>query len=155
MMTVARKLTAVVLVAVLVPAGVRPEDQKSGETLTFEQAFHMTHRYAESKLGAEKVKKLQAALEDVNAVLSYKKPIHARLGDGPYFFDGGTLPYEGDGYSLDVLKSRNWFGKDDQTVRGYMYGPILNLKRELGGGNDPQISRVTFYPDKLLKELLK
>jgi hypothetical protein len=140
-----------------VPPTDKPAEAKA-ETVTFEDLFHLTVRDAERALGAARAKKMQAALEDFNAVLAYKRPVHAKLGPGPFFKDGGTLTYEGNGYDLTVIKSLFSFDKKNEgegEVNGYTYGPTLLFKESFGLGNMSRVSRVSFYPAEVLEKALK
>ena len=105
----------------------------------------------------EKVLKLKKALDDFNAALAYKKPVHAKEETGPQIRDGGTRTYYGDGYELTISKSLFSIGADDKGlgVEGYMYGPTLTFKRELGVGNLDRVSRVSFYPRDTLSKFMK
>jgi hypothetical protein len=123
------------------------------ETTTFEDLFHLTAEDAERALGKAKVAKLRAALEDFNSALAFKRPTHAKLGPGPYLTDGGTLAFEGDGYSLTILKSLSSLGDAEKAaVDGYIYGPMLRLKPELSGGNTSALSHLRFYPRDVLEK---
>jgi hypothetical protein len=132
----------------------RLDEPRKVEQLSFDDLFHVNAEEAERILGALVIKKLRAALEDFNAVLAYKKPIHARLGKGPFLRDGGTLPYDGDGYKLTVVKSLFSLGKGNKDIDGYTYGPDLEL-RDIGIGNLSQVSRISFFPANVLKKLLE
>lgn len=132
----------------------RLDEPRKVDQVSFDELFHVTSEDAERILGAGVVKRLRAALEDFNAVLAYRKPIHAKLGKGPFLRDGGTLPYDGDGYKLTVVKSLFSLGKGDKEIDGYTYGPDLEL-RDFGVGNLSQVSRISFYPANVLKKLLE
>lgn len=80
--------------------------------------------------------------EDFNAVISGRKPVHARLDTKtPVPADGGTTFYLGDGYQLTIEQSLCTIG----GVNGLLYGPVITLSSQLANGNDNQISHVTFY----------
>ena len=128
----------------------------SSADVTLQDLIHLDAQSAARLLGPECFGKLQAAVEDVNAVLAFKRPTHAKLdAQAPLPADGGTTFYKGDGYSLTIVKSLFSFtGADGKAVHGYMYGPALALEDDLGVGNGVSISRVSFYPADKLHELL-
>jgi hypothetical protein len=138
----------------IMPAAAAPPSESPAtpkvESVSFEDAFHLTPEQAEKALGAAKLKVWRAALEDFNAALAYKPPAHATWKET--LKDGGTTKYAADGYELIVVKGLSGFGQGKEAVDGFMYGPVLFLK-ETGGG--PQISRVSFYPKDVLEKLLK
>ena len=124
--------------------------------VTFDDLFHIPLPGAERSLGAERLKVLQAALEDFNAALNFKAPVHAAPDkDAAVPADGGTSYYKARGYRITIMKSLFSMGDGQQTVHGYMYGPVLTLGPQLGVGNSDSISRVSFYPIATLNKLLK
>ena len=127
-----------------------------GADVTFDDLFHIPLAGAERSLGAERLMRLQAALEDFNAALNYKAPVHAAFDkDAAVPADGGTSYYKARGYRITIMKSLFSMGDGQDTVHGYMYGPVLTLGPELGIGNSDSISRVSFYPLDTLNKLLK
>ena len=137
--------------------------------VTFEEVFHLDIKAAERALGAERFKRLQNALDDFNAILDFKRPVHAqRDKNAAVPGDGGTHYYQGQGYRVTLMHSsfslgrpHNIFGSSpadraaqDAAVNGFMYGPVLSLGDEFGFGFK-DISRVSFFPGTTLKERLK
>lgn len=88
------RLTAAIVAVVILSMPVRSQEPRKAESLTLDEAFHMRPRYAESVFGSEPTKKLQDALEDFNAVLSYRKPVNAKLAKGSYLTDGAWSPID-------------------------------------------------------------
>jgi len=120
--------------------------------VTFEDLFHMTPTAAERALGAQRLKMLQAAADDFNAVLNFKQPVHAQIDKkAPLPADGGTTFYKCAGHDLTVMKSLFSMGE----LHGYMYGPVLKLKSKIGDGNSCTISRISFYSIETLNLLMK
>ena len=93
--------------------------------------------------------RLAKAAEDFEAARAGLFPIHAR--EGAALLDGGTSTWQGDGYTLTVMKSLTTVG----DVHGYMYGPVLQLDYPLAHGNTTQISHVRFYSSAELARVLK
>ena len=135
---------------------------------TFADLFHLTPAEAERSSGSERVKMLQAAVEDYNAVLNFKRPIHlvtkTKIVDGrsvetneiQFINDGGTKIYEGHGYHLMVVKRFFELGGASKTgIRGYMYGPVITFDDKPELGDLKNISSVSFYPVDKLDQLLK
>jgi hypothetical protein len=93
--------------------------------------------------------RLAQAAEDFEAARAGLYPIHAKEGEA--FLDGGTSTWQGDGYTLTLMKSLTTVG----DVHGYMYGPVLKLDYPLAHGNTTQISHVWFYAGAELDRILK
>jgi hypothetical protein len=137
----------------LTPNGLRAD-------VTMTELFHEDEKRIELALGAERFKRLQEAVEDFNAVLNFKRPIHAKVDkDAAVPADGGTHYYVGNGYRLTWVQS--WFelrnGADanqsrNSALSGFMFGPILKLE---GFGGLGEVSSVSFYPSEKLAKLLK
>jgi hypothetical protein len=86
---------------------------------------------------------LREASEDFCAVVSGKKPVHAKFdttADLPS--DGGTLFYIGHKYKLTVLNSLSGFG----TFHGTAHGPIITFDEPFAQGNTNVISSIRVYP---------
>ena len=135
--------------------------------VTFDDLFHLSPAEAEKSLGSERVKTLQTAVEDYNAVLNFKRPdhlvTHTQVVEGRSMevnkirlaSDGGTATYEGHGYHLTVVHCiYDLRGSSETGVRGYMYGPVLTFD-DTDLGSLYQISSVSFYPADKLARLLK
>jgi hypothetical protein len=143
-------MKTLLLVLILMPGA------SSRADVTFDDLFHIPLAEAGRTLGAERLKMLQSALEDFNAVLNFKAPVHAASDkSAPTPADGGTSFYKAPGYRITITKSLFSLGKGQQTVHGYMYGPVLTFGPEVGAGNFDQISRISFYPLATLNKLLK
>jgi hypothetical protein len=102
-----------------------------------------------SQFAAATRDRLQRATEDFEAARAGLYPIHAK--EGAAFLDGGTSTWEGEGYTLTLLKSLTTVGE----VPGYMYGPVLQLDYPLAHGNTTQISHVRFYSGAELERVLR
>ena len=124
--------------------------------VTFDDLFHIAPAAAERALGIQRLKMVEAALEDFNAVLNFKPPVHAIVDQAaPLPADGGTTYYRGVGYRITISQSLfSMSGQGENRIDGYLYGPELALGHELGLGNSDTISRVSFYPLKTLNDLL-
>ncbi len=104
---------------------------------------------AASQFDAALRDRLQQAAEDFEAAGAGLYPIHAK--EGAAFLDGGTSTWQGDGYTLTIMKSLTTVGE----VHGYMVGPLLELAYPLAHGNTTQISHVRFYSGAELARVLK
>jgi hypothetical protein len=133
-----------------------PTLQAVAPAATLENFLHVDTATAERLLGAERVKKLQATIDDFNAVLIGRPPIHAKVArDLPLPADGGTTFYRGDGYKLTIIKSLFSFGDPQKSaIHGYMYGPVIEFDSALGTGNTSNINHVSFYPAETLNKLI-
>jgi hypothetical protein len=89
---------------------------------------------------AEHKELLRRASEDFCAVLAGQPPVHAKpkAGGGPS--DGGSLEYEGKGYSLTALQSLSIFG----SVYGVVEGPVLTFDAPFAAGHTRVISQTRF-----------
>lgn len=103
----------------------------------------------DSQFAAATRDRLAKAAEDFEAARAGLYPIHAQ--EGAAYLDGGTSTWQGDGYTLTIMKSLTTVGE----VHGYMYGPVLALDYPLGHGNTTQISHVRFYSGAELDRVLK
>jgi hypothetical protein len=120
--------------------------------LQLDQAEMMLQTYhldPDSQFEAATRERLAEAAEDFEAARAGLFPIHAQ--EGAAFLDGGTSTWQGDGYTLTVMKSLTTVGE----VHGYMYGPVLKLDYPLAHGNTTQISHVRFYSGAELDRVLK
>ena len=123
--------------------------------MTFEDLFHIDITKAKNIFGETTVDRLQKALDDFNAVLSGKPPLHAQVDrDVPLPADGGTTFYKGDGYKLSIVKSLNGIMRGEEYVHGYIYGPIISFEANVMTGNFPNIQHITFYTGDELQKLL-
>ncbi len=93
--------------------------------------------------------RLQQAAEDFEAARARLYPLHAQ--EDAAFLDGGTSTWQGNGYTLTIVKSLTTVG----DVHGYMYGPQLTLDDPLAHGNTTQIGHVRFYSSAELDRVLK
>ncbi len=93
--------------------------------------------------------RLQQAAEDFEAARAGLYPLNAQ--EGAAFLDGGTSTWQGNGYTLTMMKSLTTVG----DVHGYMYGPLLVLDYPLAHGNTTQIAHVRFYSSAELDRVLK
>ncbi len=110
------------------------------------QAYHLD---PDSQFEAATRERLAQAAEDFEAARAGLFPIHAK--EGAAFLDGGTSTWQGDGYTLTVMKSLTTVGE----VHGCLYGPVLQLDYPLAHGNATQISHVRFYSGAELDRVLK
>jgi len=126
------------------------------EPLSFEDVFHINRMSVEKKLGKTTGRRLEKAVEDLNAAIAGKKPLHAKI-DSHHALpaDGGTTYYVGDGYKITIIMSMNCIKHGRKNIDGYMYGPVITFDNDLVSGNNQTISYVTFYPDDKLDKLLK
>ena len=69
---------------------------------------------------------IKQAEEDYRAVLEGKNPIHATLIKGPFLTDGGTVSFQGNGYTLTVMKRLQ-----SRPIYGMLYGPILRFSPDI------------------------
>ena len=69
---------------------------------------------------------VQKASEDYNAVVHFRKPIHAHVIGGA--LDGGTMRYQTEGYRLTV--AGGWQSIDGNLFCGY--GPVVHFDESLG-----------------------
>lgn len=123
--------------------------------MKFEDLFHINLDSANSLFGEATFHRLQKSLDDFNAVLEGKRPIHAAVDrDVPLPADGGTTFYKGDGYKLTIVKSLNGVIREEKYVHGYIYGPILSFEADVMTGNFPNIQHLTFYTGDELRKLL-
>ena len=137
---------------------------------TFADLFHLMPEEAEHSLGTERVKMLQAAVEDYNAVLNFKPPIDAHLvtkttvvdgrnvevNEMKVLSDGGTKTYAEHGYHVTVV--HRFFtlrGAPETGIRGYLYGPVITFDDRIEFADLSEISSVSFYPVDKLNQLLK
>jgi hypothetical protein len=121
----------------------------------FADLFHLELSEAEERFGEAAAVLLRQAAEDFNAVLEGDRPIHAVVDETkPLPLDGGTAFYRGEGYSLTVVKSLNGVMRGKEYISGYIYGPIVHFDGVLMVGNYPQISQLSFYPERVMYDLL-
>jgi hypothetical protein len=104
---------------------------------------------AASAFNPETRRKLEQAAEDFEAAVAGLPPIHAHKEGG--FLDGGTTIWQGEGYSITLMKSMTTVG----DIHGYMVGPVLKLDYPLAHGNTTEMSHVTFYTQEALDEFLR
>ena len=129
--------------------------------VTLAELFHADPKVIELAVGPERYKRLQNAVEDFNAILNFKKPVHATIDrDAPIPLDGGTHYYQGMGYRLTWVQSGLELRSAEDTeagrknaISGFMFGPILKLE-DFGIGFT-EFSKVSFYPVKTLGKLLQ
>ncbi len=114
-----------------------------------EVALQPYHLGPDSQFDAATRVRLAKAAEDFEAARGGLFPIHAK--EGAAFLDGGTSTWQGDGYTLTLMKSLTTVG----GVHGYMYGPILKLDYPLAHGNTTDIAHVRFYSGAELDRGLK
>jgi hypothetical protein len=110
------------------------------------QAYHLDQ---DSHFDAALRDRLAQAAEDFEAARAGLFPIHAK--EGAALLDGGTSTWQGDGYTLTVMKSLTTVGE----VHGCMYGPVLKLDYPLAHGNTTQMSHVRFYSGAELDRVLR
>jgi len=123
--------------------------------MTFEDLFHVNVDKAKTLFGEAISHRLQQALDDFNAVLEGKHPVHAIVDkEVPLPADGGTTFYKGDGYKLTIVKSLNGIMRGEEYVHGYIYGPIVSFESNVMTGNFPNIQHLTFYTGDELQKLL-
>lgn len=85
---------------------------------------------------------IQQAIEDFEAVINGKAPVHAIIDNNALLpMDGGTTYYLGQGYKLTILKSL----ADISGIHGYFYGPIITFDKNMTVGNTNQISYIRFF----------
>jgi len=124
--------------------------------MTFEDIFHLQVNKAEKKFGKETARRLRKSLDDFNAVMEGKYPVHAEVDeDVPLLADGGTTYYKEDGYKLTIVMSLNGIMRGDEYIHGYIYGPIISFEEKVMRGNFPNIQHITFYTGDDLKKLLQ
>jgi hypothetical protein len=124
--------------------------------MNFEALFHIEVDKARTLFGKKTFRRLQKSLDDFNAVIEGKYPVHAVVDkDVPLLTDGGTTYYKGDGYKLTIVMSLNGIMRGKEYVHGYIYGPILAYEPDVMTGNFPSIQYLTFYTGEELKKLLR
>ena len=123
--------------------------------MNFEDLFHVDPDKARMLFGETTLRRLQKALDDFNAVVTGKQPIHAEVDrEVPLPADGGTTFHIGDGYKLTVVKSLNGILRGKDYVHGYIYGPMISFQPEVMMGNFPNIQHITFYTGEEFQKLL-
>lgn len=123
--------------------------------MKFDDLFHVDIDSAVALFGEATLRRLQKSLDDFNAVLEGKPPIHAVVDqEVPLPTDGGTTFYKGDGYKLTIVKSLNGIMRGKEYVHGYIYGPIITFQPDVMTGNFPNIQYLTFYTGDELRKLL-
>lgn len=123
--------------------------------MKFDDLFHVDIDSAVALFGEATLRRLQKSLDDFNAVLEGKPPIHAVVDrEVPLPTDGGTTFYKGDGYKLTIVKSLNGIMRGKEYVHGYIYGPIITFQPDVMTGNFPNIQYLTFYTGEELRRLL-
>jgi hypothetical protein len=110
--------------------------------------YNLDAESAAAGFNVETRTKLEKAAEDFEAAVRGLKPIHASYQGG--FLDGGTSTWQGDGYTITLMKSLSAVG----DIQGYMFGPVLKLDYPLAHGNTTEISHVTFYTMAALEKYL-
>jgi hypothetical protein len=124
--------------------------------MNFEDLFHIDTASARNIFGEIAFGVLQKALDDFNAVLAGRPPVHAQADrDQPLPADGGTTFHRGEGYKLTVLKSLNGIMRGKDYVHGYIYGPIISFAPGIMSGNYPNVQHLTFYTGEELQKLLQ
>jgi hypothetical protein len=124
--------------------------------MNFEDLFHIEAAKAKNLFGEETLRRLQKSLDDFNAVIEGKYPIHAEVDkDVPLPTDGGTTFYKSDGYKLTIVMSLNGIMRGEEYVHGYIYGPILSFEPGVMTGNFPNIQHLTFYTGEELQKILR
>ena len=114
-----------------------------------EVVLQLYHLDPDSQFDAATRDRLQQAAEDFEAARAGLYPIHAK--EDAAYLDGGTSTWQGDGYTLTIVKSLTTVGE----VHGYMYGPRLKLDYPLAHGNTTQIEHVRFYSGAELDRVLR
>lgn len=123
--------------------------------MKFDDLFHVDIDSAVALFGEATLRRLQKSLDDFNAVLEGKPPIHAVVDrEVSLPTDGGTTFYKGDGYKLTIVKSLNGIMRGKEYVHGYIYGPIITSQPDVMTGNFPNIQYLTFYTGEELRRLL-
>jgi hypothetical protein len=123
--------------------------------MKFEDLFHIELQQAKNLFGDETLSRLQKSLDDLNAVIEGKSPLHTTVDKGvPLPKDGGTTFYKGDGYKLTIVKSLNGIMRGQEYVHGYIYGPIISFEPDVMTGNFPNVQFLTFYTGEELQKLL-
>lgn len=112
------------------------------------QAYHLDRASLASWDKAAVRSALEKAAEDFEAAGRGLQPIHARQQGA--FLDGGTTIWQGDGYSIRLMKAMATVGE----VHGLMYGPVMKLDYPLAEGNSTELSRVAFYTHPALQQYL-
>jgi len=124
--------------------------------MNFEDLFHTNIDKARKLFGEETLNCLQKSLDDFNAVMDGKYPVHAEVDkDISLLDDGGTTYYKGDGYKLTIVMSLNGIMCGEEYIHGYIYGPIISFEDEVMRGNFPNIQHLTFYTGDDLNRLLR
>ena len=123
--------------------------------MNFEDLFHVSIDTAKTLFGEATCHRLRQAVDDFNAALEGKHPIHAIVDkDVPLPADGGTTFYKGDGYKLTIVRSLNGMMRGEEYVHGYIYGPIISFEPDVMTGNFPNIQHLTFYTGEELQKHL-
>ena len=123
--------------------------------MKFEELFHVDSESAKGLFGEATFHRLQNAVDDFNAVIDGKRPVHAEVDkDVPLPADGGTTFYKGDGYKLTIVKSLNGIMRGKEYIHGYIYGPVISFEPDVMSGNFPNIQYLTFYTGDELQKFL-
>jgi hypothetical protein len=102
-------------------------------------AYHLDPEGQATGFSAGTRAALEKAAEDFEAAARGLAPIHA--SQQAAFLDGGTTIWQGEGYSIRLMKAMTTIG----DIHGLMFGPVLKLEYPLAHGNTTEISQVTFY----------
>jgi hypothetical protein len=117
-------------------------------TETIPSAYHLDPETLATGFTPETRAQLAKAAQDFEAATRGLEPIHATKEVA--MLDGGTTLWQGDGYSIRLMKSLTTLG----DIHGLMFGPVLTLNFPLAHGNTTEISHVTFYTSVALDKFL-
>lgn len=126
----------------------------SGTQATFDDLFHMDATAAKKLLGEKTFELFQKVLDDFNAVVAGKLPVHAKFHPNPDPNSENTL-FIGDGYTVTIIKSPCSIEGDKEDLRGFFYGLMISFQPDKTiSGKCPLITHTTFYTSEEFKKLL-
>ena len=100
--------------------------------MNFDELFHMDIDSAKSLFGEVTFLRLQKALDDFNAALSGKPPLHAQVDtDVPLPTDGGTTFYKGNSHNLTIVKSLDGIMRGKDHIHSYINGQVISFEADV------------------------
>ena len=112
-----------------------------------ENPFHLGTRKDQPVLTAKNRKRIEDCTADYQAVLCGKKPFHAQPDPSQESTETEQF-YDGKGYQIHVTKSPVVI----DGVRGFIYGPIIELDERLAEGEMVSLFHTAFYTEEEMKK---
>jgi hypothetical protein len=112
---------------------------------SFRELFGVDEEQAVEVFGSDTALCLSNAFEDFKLALGGQDPVHSTNSPFPQLLDGGTRFWEGDCYTLTVLKRLTTYRlPDGAQVSGWIVGPSLELRLSSERRRTEPISRTRF-----------